>query len=132
MASTFNRMASEVEKSSTELRTEVFERKQAQDELYKVASIVESADDAIISTELAGKILSWNAGAERMFGYCAEEVFGNMSRCCFHRIAPMRNRGSLRESSAVSASSTPRRCASAKTASHTHLSDRLCRQERRR
>jgi PAS domain S-box-containing protein len=37
---------------------------------------VESSDEAIISTTLEGYILSWNAGAERLFGYAAEEIVG--------------------------------------------------------
>jgi diguanylate cyclase (GGDEF)-like protein/PAS domain S-box-containing protein len=42
----------------------------------QLASIVESADDAILSVEADGRIATWNAGAEAMYGRSAEEVIG--------------------------------------------------------
>lgn len=50
--------------------------KQEQEMLWRLAAIVESADDAIIGKALDGTIVSWNRGAERIYGYSANEVIG--------------------------------------------------------
>jgi len=47
-----------------------------QQKLEKVSQIVESSRDAIASSATDGTILTWNAGAEKMFGYTSEEVVG--------------------------------------------------------
>jgi PAS domain S-box-containing protein len=54
----------------------VAERKRAEETRRLLSAIVESSDDAIMSSTLERKIASWNAGAERMFGYTAAEVLG--------------------------------------------------------
>jgi PAS domain S-box-containing protein len=58
------------------LLVEIDHRHEAQLALGQLASVVETSDDAIITKDLNGIITSWNKGAERVFGYEANEVIG--------------------------------------------------------
>jgi PAS domain S-box-containing protein len=54
----------------------VAERRRDEGALARLASIVEFSDDAIVSKTLDGVVTSWNAGAEHLYGYSAEEAIG--------------------------------------------------------
>ena len=57
--------------------------KAAQQELLRLAAIVQQSDDAIMSTELDGTVTSWNHAAERIYGYSSAEVLGRHISFCY-------------------------------------------------
>ena len=73
----------EVNRDVTQAKALINERKQFEHALHEseqrlrwIASIVESSDEVIVSKNLDGIIISWNKGAEHVFGYTAEEAIG--------------------------------------------------------
>jgi PAS domain S-box-containing protein len=61
---------------ASKIATDISERKRSDESRFRLAAIVDSADDAIISKDLNGIVTSWNHGAQRMFGFAAEEMVG--------------------------------------------------------
>ena len=55
---------------------DISERKQRERELYRLAALVESSNDAIIGKSVDGIITDWNVGAQRIYGYSASEIVG--------------------------------------------------------
>lgn len=87
--------------TNTELVREVGERQQADAALRaseeRLRAITDSAKEAIVSTNSAGIIVSWNAGAAAVFGYPAQEILGTS----FTRLLPTRHHGSHQQAFAA-------------------------------
>ncbi|HJR15251.1 MAG TPA: PAS domain S-box protein, partial [Gemmatimonadales bacterium] len=73
---TSRRRARSLVASNLALNLQSRAREQAEETLHQLAAIVEHSNDAIIATTLDGTILTWNRGAERLYGYAEEEVRG--------------------------------------------------------
>ena len=56
------------------LFTDITDRRKQLEEMSRLASIVDSTDDAILSVSPDRKVLSWNPGAEKIYGYCAPAI----------------------------------------------------------
>ncbi|MGH9716253.1 MAG: PAS domain S-box protein [Candidatus Acidiferrales bacterium] len=68
--------AADLVRANQELKSKIAERKRIEERLSQLGSIIESSTDAIIIHTLAGTMVSWNAGAERLYGYAGGEVLG--------------------------------------------------------
>jgi PAS domain S-box-containing protein len=73
---TARRHARSLTATNQALSEEIQARSRMELAVHQLAAIVESSDDAILATTLDGRILTWNPGAERLYGYTRSEVVG--------------------------------------------------------
>jgi PAS domain S-box-containing protein len=55
---------------------DISERKRREEENRRLAAIIRSSDDAVLTKDLSGVVTGWNQGAERIYGYSAQEAIG--------------------------------------------------------
>ena len=65
------------------IRSDITERKRAEESVRRLAAIVESSHDAIVGLTLDGIVTSWNPAAARIYGYTAEEMLGRSPGALF-------------------------------------------------
>jgi PAS domain S-box-containing protein len=61
---------------SVHIARNINEDKKAKENIQRLADVVESSDDAIITKSFDGTVISWNIGAEQIYGYSAQEIMG--------------------------------------------------------
>ena len=61
---------------ASEIAQDLSERKQRDEERFRLSAIVDSAEDAIVGKDLNGIVRTWNEGARKMFGYAPDEMIG--------------------------------------------------------
>ena len=66
--------------SEERLRIAAAERERAEAALSRLAAVIQSSNEAIISADLNGHVLTWNPAAERLYGYSADEAHGRSIR----------------------------------------------------
>ncbi len=61
---------------ASKIARDITERVRAEEQIAQFKALIDSSDDGIISKDVRGVIRTWNAGAERIFGYSAQEAIG--------------------------------------------------------